>query len=203
MEWLIGFALGFAADLFRSVFMPASTAWLNKFLPSARKKANVEDNMLTLQVMERLKSLGKDPALAKHARDDSMQFMNVLMSQQEAFVENAVEVIDSTHMSQIEMNIEAERRAGVAQQQMERAIVALERSGLMDERQTSSLRTTQRNWDEYAKSQAEFAAAEFDGGSIAPLVYSSELEAVTISRTGELKRMLQEMHKRYGDEVEA
>ena len=173
MEWLIGFALGFAADLFRSVFMPASTAWLNKFLPSARKKANVEDNMLTLQVMERLKSLGKDPALAKHARDDSMQFMNVLMSQQEAFVENAVEVIDSTHMSQIEMNIEAERRAGVAQQQMERAIVALERSGLMDERQTSSLRTTQRNWDEYAKSQAEFAAAEFDGGSIAPLVYSS------------------------------
>ena len=106
-------------------------------------------------------------------------------------------------MSQIEMNIEAERRAGVAQQQMERAIVALERSGLMDERQTSSLRTTQRNWDEYAKSQAEFAAAEFDGGSIAPLVYSSELEAVTISRTGELKRMLQEMHKRYGDEVEA
>lgn len=203
MEWLFGFILGFIADVFRSVFMPASTSWLNRFLPAARIKTNVEDNMLTLQVMERLKSLGKDPDLAKHARDDSAQFLSVLASQQEAFVENAVEVIDSTYMSQLEMNVEAERRASVAQQQMERAIVALERSGWMDEHQILILRTTQRNWEEYSKSQAEFAAAEFDGGSIAPLVYSSELESVTISRTGELKRMLQEMRERYGDEVEA
>jgi len=203
MEWLFGFVLGFIADVFRSVFMPASTSWLNRFLPAARKKANVEDNMLTLQVMERLKSLGKDPELAKHARDDSAQFLSVLTNQQEAFVENAVEVIDSTYMSQLELNVEAERRASVAQQQMERAIVALERSGWMDERQILILSTTQRNWKEYAKSQAEFAAAEFDGGSIAPLVYSSELESVTISRTGELKRMLQEMRERYDDELVA
>lgn len=198
MEWLVGFILGFVADLFRSVFMPASTEWLNRFLPAARRKANVEDNMLTLQVMERLKSLGKDPDLAKHARDDAAQFLNVLTTQQEAFVENAVEVIDSTYMTQLEMNLEAERRAGVARQQMERAIVALERSGWMDERQVETLRVTQKNWEDYAKSQAEFVAAEFDGGSIAPLVFSSELESVTISRTGELKRMLNEMSERYG-----
>ncbi len=203
MEWLIGFLLGFATDLFRSVFMPASTTWLNKFLPAARKKANVEDNMLTLQVMERLKSLGKNPDLAKHAREDATQFLSVLTTQQEAFVENAVEVIDSTHMSQLELNIEAARRASVAQQQMERAIIALERSGWMEERQAATLKATQRNWEEYAKSQAEFAAAAFDRGSMAPLVYSSELESVTISRTGELKRMLQEMRELYGDQVEA
>lgn len=197
MEWLIGFTLGFCADLFRSVFMPASTAWINKLLPAARKKANIEDNMLTLQVMERLKSLGKDPDLAKHARDDSAQFLNVLTTQQEAFVENALEVIDSNNMSQLAMNLEAERRASVAQNQMERAIIALEQSKWIEERQIASLKTTQRNWEKYAKSQAEFAAAEFNGGSIAPLVYSSELESVTISRTGELKRMLQEMRERY------
>lgn len=201
MEWLIGFALGFTTDLFRSVFIPASTAWLNKFFPAAREKGNIEENMLTLQVMERLKSLDKDPDLAKHARDDSAQFLSVLMTQQEAFVDNAVEVIDSIYMSQLELNVEAERRAGVAQQQMERAIVALERSGWMGKQQISTLKTTQRNWEVYAESQAEFAAAEFDGGSIAPLVYFSELESVRISRTGELKRMLQEMRERYGDVV--
>ncbi len=199
MEWLIGFILGFVADLFRSVFMPASTEWLNRFLPAARRKANVEENMLTLQVMERLRSLGKDPDLAKHARDDSAQFLSVLTTQQEAFVENAVEVIDSTYMTQLEMNVEAGRRASVARQQMERAIIALERSGWMDERQVATLRVTQKSWEDYAKSQAEFAAAEFDGGSMAPLVFSSELESVTISRTGELKRMLNEMSERYSE----
>ena len=159
--------------------------------------------MLTLQVMEKLKSLGRDPNLARHARDDSAQFLSVLTSQQEAFVENAVEVIDSTYMTQIEMNAEAGRRVDVARHQMERAIIAVEKSGWLEEKQLSGLNKAQENWEQYAKSQAEFAAAEFEGGSMAPLVYSSELEAVTISRIGELKRMLQEMHERYGDEIKA
>ncbi len=199
MEWLIGFVLGFVADLFRSVFMPASTEWINRIIPAARRKANVEENVLTLEIMDKLKALGKDPNLAKHARDDAAQFMSVLTSQQEAFVENAIEIIDSTHMTQAEMNVEAGRRADVAQQQMERAIIALKRSGWLELPQVSVLDQTQANWETYAKSQAEFAAAEFEGGSMAPLVYASELESVTISRTGELKRTFQEMKERYGN----
>lgn len=199
MDWLIGFVLGFFADLFRSVFMPASTEWINRSIPTARKKANVEENALTLDIMEKLKSLGKDPALAKHARDDAAQFLAVLNSQQEAFVENAIEIIDSTYMTQVEMNMEAGRRADVARQQMERAILALERSGWIEASQIAALKLTQANWESYAKAQAEFAAAEFDGGSMAPLVYASELESVTVSRTGELRRMLEEMRERYGD----
>jgi len=199
MDWLVGFVLGFFADLFRSVFMPASTEWINRFIPTARNKANVEENILTLDIMGKLKSLGKDPALAKHARDNAAQFLAVLNSQQEAFVENAIEIIDSTHMTQVEMNMEAGRRADVAQQQMDRAIVALERSGWMEASQIAALKQTQANWESYAKAQAEFAAAEFDGGSMAPLVFASELESVTVSRTGELKRILEEMRERYGD----
>jgi len=41
-------------------------------------------------------------------------------------------VIDSTYMTQTDMNIEAARRAEVARLQLDRAIVALERSGWMD-----------------------------------------------------------------------
>ncbi|MEP9372094.1 lysozyme inhibitor LprI family protein [Mesorhizobium sp. KR1-2] len=197
MEWLGGFVLGFIADLFRSVFMPASTEWINRFIPSARRKANVEENILTLNIMEKLKSVGKDPDLVKYARDDASQFMSVLISQQEAFVENAIELIDSTYMTQAEINEEAGRRAVVARQQMERAIIALERSGWISEAQTAALKETQGRWEKYAQAQAEFAAAEFEGGSMAPLVYASELESVTLSRTGELKRMLEEMRERY------
>lgn len=198
MDWLIGFFLGFTADLFRSVFMPASTEWINRYIPAARKKANVEENILTLEIMDKLKSLGKDPALAKHARDDAAQFLNVLTSQQEAFVENAIEIIDSTHMTQAEMNIEAGRRAAVARQQLERAIMALERSGCMEVGQISALMETQTHWEVYAKAQARFAASEFEGATMAPLVYASEFESATVSRTGELKRMLEEMRNRYG-----
>ena len=196
MDWLLGFVLGFFADLFRSVFMPASTEWINRLIPTSRKKANVEENIITLEIMEKLKSLGKDPALAKHARDDAVQFLAVLNSQQEAYVENAIEIIDSTYMNQGEMNMEAGRRADVARQQMERAIVALERSGWMEASQGAALKRTQANWEKYAQAQAEFAASEFEGGSMAPLIYASELESVTVSRTAELKRMLEEMRER-------
>lgn len=199
MEWLGGFILGFIADAFRSVFMPASTEWINRRIPSARKKANVEENILTLDIMEKLKSLGKDPDLVKHARDDAAQFMTVLTSQKEAFVETAMEVIDSTFITQVEMNIEADRRADVASKQMERAIIALKRSGWMSEAQIAALKETQGKWEKYAQAQAEFAAVEFEGGTMAPLVYSSELESATVSRTGELKRMMEEMRERYGE----
>lgn len=199
MDWLVGFILGFFADLFRSVFMPASTDWINRFIPTARKKANVERNVLTLDIMEKLKSLGKDPALAKHALDDATQFLAVLNSQQEAFVENAIEIIDSTYMTQVEMSMEAGRLADVARQQMERAIVALERSGWMKASQVAALKQTQENWESYANAQASFAAAEYEGSTMAPLVYASELESATVSRTGELKRMLEEMRERHED----
>jgi uncharacterized protein YecT (DUF1311 family) len=199
MEWVGGFILGFVSDLFRSVFMPASTEWLNRRIPSARKKANVEDNKLTLEIMERLKSLGKDPDLAKHARDDADKFMSVLTSQEQAFVETAIEVIDSSFMTQTEMNIEAGRRADVAEKQMERAVIALERSGWMNEAQAAALESSQGRWEKYARAQAQFAAAEFEGGTIAPLIFASELESATVSRTGELKRMLYEMRERNGE----
>ncbi|GGE15240.1 hypothetical protein GCM10011360_00070 [Primorskyibacter flagellatus] len=197
MEWIVGFFVGFVADLFRSVFMPATTEWLNRLIPSARRRNNVKDNVLTFEVMERLKSLGKDPNLAKFARDDASQFMNVLTSQQQAFIDNAIEIIDSTHMSQVEMNLEAQRRADVASQQLERAVIALEKSGWLSNSQIAALHDSQEKWLAYAKAHAEFSALEFEGGTIRPLVYSSEMETSAVSRTGELRRAYEDMQGRY------
>lgn len=197
MEWLAGFVLGVFADIFRSVFLPASTGWLNHFIPSARKKANFEENALTLEVMEKLVSLGKDPNLAKHARDDAEQFLNILTKQRDAFVDNAVEVIDSTHMSQVEMNAEAFRRSDVAGQQMERAVIALKCSGWLSEAQISGLDQAQAIWEQYAQSQAEFEALEYEGGSMAPLIHATTLENITLTRTGELKGIFETMRENY------
>lgn len=198
MEWLFGFVSGFVADVVRSVFLPTSTEWLNKHIPSARKKANLEDNKLTLEVMERLRALGKDPALARHAGSNAETFLQLLESQQEAFVENAVEIIDSTHMTQLEMNHEAARRADVARHQMERAIIALERSDLLTPAESEALAVSQERWEAYAEAQSEVARLGYEGGSMASLVYWSNMETAAISRTGELRRMFEEMRELRG-----
>lgn len=197
MELIFGFFIGFISDLIRSVFLPASTDWINRLIPSARQKKNLDENILMLDIMEKLKLLGKDPELARHAREDAAKFMSVLNKQKEAFVENAIEVMEVVRVTQTEMNIEAERRADVARMQMGRSIIALESSGCVNEEQAAALSETQALWEKYAQSQAGFAAIQFKGGSMSPLVFASELESITVSRAGELKRMLQEMRERF------
>lgn len=193
MEWLIGFVSGFVADALRSVFLPASTDWLNKHIPAARKKANIEENKIILEVMERLKALDKDPALARHIGSNADTFLQLLQSQRDAFVEHAVEIIDSTHMTQLEMNEEAARRADVARQQMERAVIALERSDWLSPAEVAALAASQERWQAYAEAQSEFARAGYEGGSMAPLVYWHQMETAAVSRTAELRRMFDDM----------
>jgi uncharacterized protein YecT (DUF1311 family) len=196
MEGIIGFVLGFLADLFRAVFMPATTEWINRLIPAARRKVNIQENTLTLAIMEKLKSLGKDPDLVRHARDDVDSFIKVLTSLKETFVDNAVETIDSAYMTQAEMTAESGRQSDVALQQMHRAVLALERSGFMDRAQLKLLRTAQRRWETYAHAQAEFAAAEFAGGTIASVIYAGALEDAALTRTSELRRLLKELQEK-------
>lgn len=198
MEWIAGFVAGFLVDLSRSVFLPATTDWLNKYIPSARKKANVAENALTLEIMSKLKELGKDPALAKHSRDEVGTFTAIVTSQKEAFVNHQVEVVDSTYMTQGEMNEEAVRRADVAERQMKQARIALEKSGLMNEAQLAALERAQDRWQEFARARADVVAAAFEGGTMAPLIWWSEMEAATISRAGELSLLLDDLRKQEG-----
>lgn len=58
---------------------------------------------------------------------------------------------------------------------MERTIITLERSGWITVGQLAALKATQEKWECYAQGQAAFATAEYEGGSIASLIYSSDL----------------------------
>lgn len=198
MEWLGTLILGYISDLFQSIFLIAGKKLSYTIFPSGRKKENIKDNVLMLDIMERLKALGKDPDLVKYSREDSDQFIKLISSQKEAFVENEIEIITAApDTSQYELNMEAGRRADVARRNMDRAIVALYRSGWMNETQTQALKTAQDCWEKYAQHQAHFARAEFEGGSMAPLAFAGELETLIVSRTGELKRLLEKKRERY------
>ncbi|MGN7960873.1 lysozyme inhibitor LprI family protein [Brucella sp. 22210] len=195
MGWLIGFLLGLITDIARSVFIPASTEWINRRIPWMNKNINIKENSLILDMRAKLIAQGLDPDLVRYMLKDADEFLNRLSGQSEAFVENAVKVVSM--ITQAEMNSDAAARAEVATLQMERAIEALEQSGLLTETQLAALKASQAHWNAYAKAQAEFAAAEFEGGSMSPLIYSGELESVTISRTGDLKRILEELRERH------
>jgi uncharacterized protein YecT (DUF1311 family) len=196
VEWAIGFILGFSADLLRSVLLPATTEWVNRLIPSARRKANTEENMLVLEVMQRLVSLGKNPDLAKHIRGPSDRFMKLLTDQREAFVEHAIELIDARSMTQAEMTVEARRRAEVAIGKVEHSVQALKLSGLLNRQQLAKLQGAQRNWEKYAHAQAELTSAEFADGSIAPLIFQHALEEAAVIRASELRRLLEELRER-------
>jgi uncharacterized protein YecT (DUF1311 family) len=50
---------------------------------------------------------------------------------------------------------------------------------------------TQRTWEAYRDHQANFAAAQFEGGTIQPLVRATELERLTIERAAILETDLE------------
>ena len=198
MEWLLGFITGFVADLFRTVFLPGSTRWLSKFVPSAQEKVNIQDNLLILDVMNKLHGMGKDPSLAQHIRESADTFLAAIQSRQDAFIEHAVEIIDSMHMTQLDMNEEAARRAEVARQQMLRAHIALQESGFLVALEIQMLDAAQERFQAYTEAQGDFARAGFHRGSMAPLAYWSQIETARVNRTGELREIFNEMREQRG-----
>lgn len=58
---------------------------------------------------------------------------------------------------------------------------------MVDERERPLLQAAQDAWESYRDRQAEFAAAEFEGGSIQPLIRSSQMRSITLARVAELE----------------
>lgn len=192
MEGIIGFVLGFLVDFIRSIFAPATTEYVSRLVPSMRRKSNVQQNMLVLEMMKRLKELGKDPELAFSATDDAKNFQKLIEGQREAFVESEVEIIASTHMNQLEMNEEASRRSNVASSQLEQSMRALQASGTLDELQIEELAKSQDAWEVFAEAHASFVAGYFRGGSMAPIIFHGEIERLAILRSAQVRSIQDE-----------
>lgn len=199
MDWLFGFLLGFISDLVRSVFLPASTEWLSKFLPASKRKVNREDNILILETMERLTSLGKDPSLAGHIFDSSEHFLSMVTHQREAYVDSQIDLIDTINMTQFEITEEAFRRYEVANRQMQDAFKSIIDTGLLDGLHQEHLETAQLSWEKFRDEQSEYHGLLFIGGSQRPVVQAHELELLTIQRTGQLKEIYEELTHMYGE----
>ena len=62
----------------------------------------------------------------------------------------------------------------------------------LDDKEKARLKEVQLLWLKYRDANADFAASQFEGGSIAPLIYSSAMTSTTEDRVRELKGLFME-----------
>lgn len=112
----------------------------------------------------------------------------------DAYEDQALEIYavdNSAHMTQAEMNQHAANSFHRADQRLGELIDSLRE--LLDTPTRDSFDQSQEAWLNYRQSSAEFQSAQYEGGSIQPLIHASALESATISRIVELEPMLREL----------
>jgi len=98
---------------------------------------------------------------------------------------------DTEDLSQLELNKRAARRLEIAKEKMQYAIAGID--SRVGDSESQSLMNSQAEWERYSVSQAEAASSSYQGGSIYPLIYTSELESLTNERTARLQAELDEL----------
>jgi len=102
-----------------------------------------------------------------------------------------IEEDETENLTQLELNNRAARRLEVAKEKMQRAIAGID--SRVGDSVSQSLMNSQTEWERYSISQAEAASSSYQGGSIYPLIYASELESLTNERTARLQAELDEL----------
>ncbi|WP_426051565.1 lysozyme inhibitor LprI family protein [Brevundimonas sp. SL161] len=112
----------------------------------------------------------------------------------EADTKDSVGSKPNTYWTQGEMNRRAYAEFDVEDASLAKAVTELE--GLIGE--DLNLHAAQEAWVAYRDREAHFAAAEYEGGSIQPLIRSSELAALTRERRARVEAMINDRRSRYG-----
>tara|TARA_R110001592_G_scaffold15536_4_gene67614 strand:+ start:162 stop:542 length:381 start_codon:yes stop_codon:yes gene_type:complete len=99
--------------------------------------------------------------------------------------------------TQQEMNQEVKSDYEIADAQLNKVYKEL-RIRLSDT-EKAGLKEAQLAWLNYRDKNAEFAMSLYEGGSIAPMVYSAAMASVTEARVDELKSMFREGYPEEGD----
>jgi len=151
----------------------------HKKLLDIHKQMN--DQGIDMKGLEELeaKLTGKEEAINKHTIQ--------LQSESSSLLESN----NSENLSQGELNKRADNKVILAKQKMQDALAGID--SRVDDYESQSLLSSQKEWERYSISQAEAASISYRGGSIYPLIYLSELESLINERTARLQAELDEL----------
>ncbi|KZY44805.1 hypothetical protein A3731_10395 [Roseovarius sp. HI0049] len=187
ISYILTFLGGVVADIARKVLIPQTEEWLERVVPYKRRARNAERNLLRLEVREKLKNMGHDPALARFVEEDAEEFWQKLEQRQEAKREALVELetdrVLSASATQAEMNQNAFDRFQEADENLAKAIEHLKRKAGLSESALNALDESQNAWEAYRDAQSRFEALVLvEGGSMEPMVQAGHAEDMTIDR---------------------
>ncbi|RYF31221.1 MAG: DUF1311 domain-containing protein [Comamonadaceae bacterium] len=100
-----------------------------------------------------------------------------------------------SYWTQGEMNHRA--RVDLELQDAELAVLLAELGGLVGEKRRVELDAAQEAWVRYRDLEAGFAASEYTGGSIMPLIRASEAASLTRERVAHIRAFLDDRKSRY------
>lgn len=106
-------------------------------------------------------------------------------------VAHLTDVRDEEHLTQIEMNQLALESYSRAVEKLN-AVYGVLKSKIDSDR-IKLYETSQTNWEAYSEAQARAVASFYQGGSIYPLIYQSELETLVHERIAHLQSDLDEL----------
>ena len=93
--------------------------------------------------------------------------------------------------SQSEMNICADKKFKAADAALNRVYSQL--ASKLDAAARAKLKAAEVSWLKYRDDNCDYEAAQFEGGSMQPLIYSSCLGRMTKARTDELRGQLKDL----------
>jgi len=163
-----------------------------------RRKAEQAPVFENIQKAEKLLSLRKELDHTNYTVEDLKSLEDALMGRAEAAKELSIsyeqeaqqvrEIEMNTAMTQTEMNVIAARAYRKAERKLD-AIIEQMKTFFSPEECVHFDKANQA-WRTYQQIHADFAASQYEGGSIQPLIHASALEAVTIARLVELETEL-------------
>ena len=169
------------------VFLGGLLAGMGYLLKRWIEKKPVVD---AIERYQKLLSLTKELTEQKISLDDLEKLQTSLLKKSVAAenyaqslkseAKNLVEEKGKEFRTQAEMNQQAVDSFRLADAKLKVALATLE--SLLSYKERDALREAQATWENYRSKQGEYAAKQYEGGSIAPLIFYSELESVTLAR---------------------
>lgn len=168
-------------------------------LPSERRKAKADEYAALATIAATMKE--------KNLSHEDVQGLAAVLrgEKRRARVESILADVKSESKVAAEMQVDEDwtqaamnERAGInfRKSQIKLEETAMKYKRLLDPEEEMAFHRVQDAWQEYCDRQAEFAASEYAGGSMAPLVFSSEKEVITEARARELEAAYKERAER-------
>jgi uncharacterized protein YecT (DUF1311 family) len=166
-----------------------------------RRKAEQAPVFENIQKAEKLLSLRKELDNTNYTVEDLKSLEDALMGRAEVAKKLSItyeqeaqqirEIKMNTAMTQAEMNVVAAQAYRRAERKLE--VIIEQMKTFFSPEECAHFDKANQAWRTYQQIHADFAASQYEGGSIQPLIHASALETVTIARIVELETELKFM----------